>query len=144
MGDVVADSRAVGWTVGVILGLVAYNIPAFFRYMRSTPKQLLSFHGPDAPITRTDSSGEIRTFLSQLHDGGLIVYFDPRQSDVKLDESQWVALSEIERVTLCRVLTQATVVDGHTPPELRLIDRAGRRRASYSTIDKRLDLFDTV
>jgi hypothetical protein len=137
IGDVIADSRVVSWTIGVIVALVASQIPAFYRYMRSTPQQLLSFHGPDSPITRTTSSGDIRAFLSRFHECGLLIGFDPRQSHVKLDENQWAALSEPERITLCQVLTRAAIVDGkHTPLALRLTDRAGSTLAFYSTAEK--------
>ena len=138
LGEAITGSRAVGWFASVVLGLLAYQIPAFFRYMRSSPQQLLSFHGPNAPITRSTSSGEIRTFLAQLHDSGLLIDFDPRGSDVILDKAQWTALSETEKATMCRILTQATIVDGNSPDELRLLDHAGTTIAVYSTGGRRL------
>lgn len=138
-GEMFTGSYAIGWIAGVILALISYQIPTFFRYAKSSPKQLLAFHGPDAPITKTKSSGELRAFLSQLHDGGFLLDFDPKQPNVALDETQWENLSEPERTTLCRVLTQAAVVHGNAPPELSLLDRKGRPLASYLTAEQRLD-----
>jgi len=89
IGGLIADSRAIDWTIGLILGTAGYLFPGFIRYTRSSPKQLLSFHGPDAPISRATSSGELRAFLSQLHKGGLLLDFNPQKSDAKVDRSQW-------------------------------------------------------
>ncbi len=88
-GKIVVDSTVVGWILAIVLGVAAYQIPAFVRYIRSTPQQMLAFHGPDAPITKTTSAGEIRSFLSYLHDGGLLLDFEPDQPDVLLDKAQW-------------------------------------------------------
>ena len=96
---------------------------------------MLSFHGSDAPITRTDSIGEIRAFLSQLHDGRLLLNFNPKDVNVTVDEVQWANLEEEEKSTLCRILTRATVIDGDAPSELRLIGRDKKLVALYSTID---------
>lgn len=138
VGEMITSSHAVGWFAGAVLGLVAYQIPAFLRYIRSNPQQLLSFYGQDSPITGSTSSGEIQTFLAQLHDGGLLIDFDPQKPDVLLDRNQWTALSDAEKKTMCRVLTQATIVDGNSPRELRLLDRAGSTLALYSTTARRL------
>ncbi len=143
-GDSIAalltSSTLVQWIAGVLGAVLTYEFVRFIRYVRSTPQESLAFHGPDSPITRTTSSGEIRAFLSQFHKCGLLIGFDPRQSHVRLDENQWTALSETQKITLCQVLTRATIVDGkHAPPALRLTDRAGSTLALYSTTDKRLD-----
>ena len=143
-GDFIAtlltSSSLVQWMAGVLGALLAYEFVRFIRYLRSTPQQLLAFHGPDSPITETTSSGEIRAFLSQFHKGGLLIGFDPRQSHVKLDENQWAVLSETEKITLCQVLIRAAIVDGrHEPHTLHLIDHAGNTLALYSTTNKCLD-----
>lgn len=143
-GDLIAtlitSSTLVQWIAGIFGALLAHEFVRFICYVRYTPQQLLEFHGPDSPITRTTSSGEIRAFLSEFHKGGLLIGFDPRQSQVKLDENQWAALSETEKITLCQVLTRATIVDGgHEPQTLRLTDHAGNTLTLYSTTNKCLD-----
>ena len=144
-GDFIAtlltSSSLIHWIAGVLGAVLAHEFVRFLRYVRYSPKQLLAFHGPDSPITRTTSSGEIRAFLSDFHKGGLLIGFDPRQSHVKLDENQWEDLSENEKITLCQVLTRAAIIDGgHEPQTLRLTDHAGNTLALYSTANKYLDI----
>lgn len=97
IGEFIAGSQAMSWTLGLILGVVGYWFPGFLRYTKSTPKKLLAFHGPDAPISRATSSGELRAFLSELHEGGLLLDFNPQKSDAKVDGSQWADLTELEK-----------------------------------------------
>ena len=143
-GDLIAtlitNSSLVQWIAGVLGAVLAHEFVRFIHYVRYTPQQLLAFHGPDSPITKTTSSGEIKAFLSNLHEDGLLIGFDPRQSHVKLDENQWAVLSETEKITLCQVLTRAAIVDGgHEPQTLQLTDRTGNTLALYSTANKYLD-----
>lgn len=135
IGWVIADSRVIDWTIGLILGTAGYLLPGFIRYTRSSPKQLLSFHGPDAPISRSTSSGELRAFLSQLHEGGLLLDFNPQKSDAKVDGSQWTNLTEPEKLTLFQVLAQAKAVDGATE-DIRLLSRDGTFLAKYFIADR--------
>jgi hypothetical protein len=136
IGGLIADSRAIDWTLGSILGTVGYLFPGFIRYTRSSPKQLLSFHGPDAPISRATSSGELRAFLSQLHKGGLLLDFNPQKSDAKVDGSQWANLNEPEKIALFQILAQAKAVDGDTSGEIKLLSRDGTLLAKYSTTNR--------
>lgn len=136
IGEFVADSQAISWTLSLFLGVVGYWLPGFFRYTKSTPKQLLAFHGPDAPISRATSSGELRAFLSQLHKGGLLMDFNPQKSDAKVDGSQWANLTGLEKLTLFQVLAQAKAVDGDTTEGIRLLSHDGTLLASYSITDK--------
>jgi hypothetical protein len=134
------DSSLVQWIAGVLGAVLANEFVRFIHYIRYTPQQLLAFHGPDSPITRTTSSGDIRSFLSKFHEEGLLIGFDPRQSHVKLDENQWAVLSENEKITLCQVLTRAVIVDGgHEPQTIQLTNRKGNVLALYSTASKHLD-----
>lgn len=136
IGWLIADSRVIDWTIGLILGTAGYLLPSFIRYTRSSPKQLLSFHGPDAPISRSTSSGELRTFLSQLHEGGLLLDFSPQKSDAKVDGSQWANLTEPEKLTLFQVLAQAKAVDGDATGDVRLLSHDGTLLAKYSIADR--------
>ena len=136
IGEFIAGSQTISWTLSLILGIVGYWLPGFFRYTKSTPKQLLAFHGPDAPISRATSSFELRAFLSQLHEGGLLMDFNPQKSDVTVDGSQWANLSEFEKLTLFQVLAQAKAVDGDTTKNIRLISNDGTLLASHSITDK--------
>ena len=136
IGGLIADSRVINWTIGLILGIAGYLFPGFIRYTQSSPKSLLSFHGPDAPISRTTSSGELRTFLSQLHKGGLLLEFNPWKSDAKVDESQWANLIEPEKITLFQILAQAKAVDGDADQEIKLRSHDGTLLVKYSTTNK--------
>ncbi len=136
IGEFIADSQAINWMLSLILGAAGYWLPGFFRYAKSTPKQLLSFHGPDAPISRATSSGELRGFLSQLHKGGLLLDFNPQKSDAKVDGSQWANLTELEKLTLFQVLAQAKAVDGDTTEDIRLLSRDGTLLAKYSITNR--------
>ena len=136
IGEFIADSQAISWTLSLILGTVSYWLPGFFRYTKSTPKQLLSFHGLDAPISRTTSSGELRAFLSQLHEGGLLLDFNPQRNDAKVDVPQWNNLTELEKLTLLQILAQAKAVDGDSTQDIRLLDRNGIFLAKYSVTDR--------
>lgn len=135
VGELIADSQAINWTLGLILGAAGYWLPGFIRYTRSTPKQLLSFHGRNAPISRATSSGELRSFLSQLHEGGLLLDFNPQKSDARVDGSQWADLVDPEKLLFFQVLAQAQAVDGNRTEEIKLFDRDGTLLASYSTND---------
>lgn len=136
IGEFIAGSQAMSWTLGLILGVVGYWFPGFLRYTKSTPKKLLAFHGPDAPISRATSSGELRAFLSELHEGGLLLDFNPQKSDAKVDGSQWADLTELEKLTLFQVLAQAKGIDGNTTTNIRLLSQDGTLLASYSITDK--------
>lgn len=136
VGSLIADSRVIDWTLGVILAVVGYQVPAFIKYTRSTPKQLLAFHGPGAPISRSTSSGQLRTFLSQLHEGGLLLDFDPNNEFAKVDGVQWANLVASEKLTLAQVLMQAQAVEAGSAGEIRFLDRDGKFLARYSSTDK--------
>ncbi|OGI54521.1 MAG: hypothetical protein A3E57_08725 [Candidatus Muproteobacteria bacterium RIFCSPHIGHO2_12_FULL_60_33] len=135
-GGLIADSQLIDWTLGVILAVVGYHVPAFIKYTRSTPKQLLAFHGPGAPISRSTSSGELKTFLSQLHDGGLLLDFHPKNDSATVDGTQWANLVDSERLTLAQVLMQAQAIDGATVGEVRILDGNGELLTRYSASDK--------
>ena len=136
IGDLVADSRATDWTLGIVLGVVGYYLPAFVRYRGSTPKELLAFHGPGAPISRSTSSREIRTFLAQLHEGGLLLDFLPSNDFAKVNDAQWSNLVESERLALAQVLMQAQAVDFGSVGQIRILDHNGTLLARYSATDK--------
>ena len=135
-GEFIADSQAMNWMLSLILGAAGYWLPDFFRYTKSTPKQLLSFHGPDAPISRATSSGELRTFLWQLREGGLLLDFNPQKSDAKVDRAQWSNLTELEKLTLFQVLSQAEAVEGDSTQDIRLLSPDGTLLAKYSITNK--------
>ena len=134
IGMLTADSRLINWALGLIGGVVGYFLAGFIRYARSTPQQILSFHGPNAPISRSTSSGELQAFLSQLHKGGLLLKFHPKKSDVSVDGSQWANLHEPEKLTLFQVLARAQIVNGYSTQEIKLFNRDGTLLAKYSTI----------
>lgn len=142
VGEFIADSRILNWTFGFILGAVGFQMPAFLGYTRSTPKQLLTFHGPDAPISRSTSSGELRTFLSQLHKGGLLLSFAPHGSDAKVNEVQWRNLQDSEKLTLFQVLAQAQRIDATQTPEIRLFSKNDVLLATYSTGERTMQSRD--
>lgn len=137
IGSLIANSQVIDTTLAIVLGVVGYHIPAFIRYTRSTPKQLLAFHGPGAPISRSTSSGELRAFLCVLHEGGLLLDFLPNNDFAKVDGVQWGNLVESEKLTLAQVLMQLQAVDAvRVFGEIRLLDREGTLLARYSTSDK--------
>ena len=131
-----ADSQAMKWMFSLILGAAGFLLFGFFRYTKLTPKQLLSFHGPDAPISRATSSGELRTFLWQLREGGILLDFNPQKSDAKVDGAQWANLTELEKLTLFQVLAQAKAVDGDSTQDIRLLSPDGTLLAKYSITNK--------
>ena len=135
-GSLIANSQLIDWTLGVILATVGYQVPAFIKYTRAAPKQLLAFHGPGAPISRSTSSGELRTLLSQLHDGGLLLDFHPKNDFATVDENQWTSLADSERLTLAQVLMQAQAVDGGAIGGVRILDSDGMLLTRYSASDK--------
>ncbi len=135
LGEFINDTTLVRWTAGLVLGVIGYELPKFIKYARSTPKQFLAFHGPNAPISRTQSAGEIRTFLSQLNKGGLLLDFHPQREDTTVARAQWSELSDAERLTLCQILMQARVLYDNSASELRLLGGDGVVLATYSAID---------
>jgi hypothetical protein len=142
IGAFIAGSRVLNWILGFILGGVGFLLPAFFRYARSTPQQILTFHGPDAPISRSTSSGELRTFLSQLHKGGLLLSFTPHGSDAKVDEAQWRKLQDSEKLTFFQVLAQAQKVDASPGAEIRIFAQNGIPLAKYSIRQRTIQSHD--
>ncbi len=142
IGEFIADSHVINWTLGLIIGVVGYHLPTFIRYTRSTPQQLLSFHGPNAPISRSTSAGELQTFISQLHKGGLLLYFHPQKSDAKVAGSQWANLIESDKLTLFQVLARAQVVDGDATQEIKLFNSDGTLLARYSTINGTMNFME--
>ena len=137
ISTLITSSFFIQWIAGVLGAVLLYEFVRFIHYVRYTPQQLLAFHGHDSPITKTTSSGEIRAFLSNLHEKGLLIDFDPHQSHASLDENQWTALPENEKITLCQVLIRATIVDGgHETQELQITNQEGRPLALYSTTTK--------
>ncbi|MBN2171544.1 MAG: hypothetical protein JW819_09525 [Candidatus Krumholzibacteriota bacterium] len=135
IGEIVFDSRLLGWILGILLGIAAYWAPAFLKYRKSSPHQFLSFHGPNSPITRSKSRGQLRTAIAQLAEGGLLVDFDPHSKEATADATQWTALSGREKLTLCQILAQAIRVEGLDPGELALVDREENTLALYSCAD---------
>jgi len=134
-GGLIADSRVVEWTLGTVLFIVGYQLPSFIRYTRSSPKQFLAYHRPGGPISRSRSSGELRTFLAQIYEGGLLLDFHPNNNYAKVDGEQWANLAESEKLTLAQVLMQAQAVDGSAVGNVRILGRDGTLLANYSTTD---------
>jgi len=135
VGELIYDTTFVRWSGGFVLGVIAYQMPAFFKYVRSTPKERLAFHGPNAPISRTKSVGEIRAFLGDLHKGGLLLDFYPGREEAALDRAQWALLSDPERLTLCQVLMQARILHDDSASKVRLVGDDGAALGTYSAID---------
>lgn len=131
LGEMTTGSEVIGYIVSATFGVVGFLIPAFFKYQKAKPKDLLAFHGPDSPITRTTSSGELRNFLSQLHKGGLLVDFNPSIKFAVVNEEQWNALGDSEKLTLCSVLAQAGRVDGNSLPEIVVTTGSMKTLANY-------------
>jgi hypothetical protein len=124
IGGALSNGGALGWVIGIILGIFGYLLPGFIRYSKSSPKQLLAFHGPDGPINRSTSAPEIQTFLAQLHDGGLLLDFQPMKPEATVDRGQWVELAEAERTTFMQVLGQARNLAGHGKA-VQILDASG-------------------
>ncbi len=125
LGEVFFDSRMAAWGSSLVLGLVAFMLPSFLAYRKMSPGQALSFHGPGSPITHTQSSGELRSFLGQLADGGLLLSFSPERPIVAVDDAQWGGLSDEEQLTACQIFAQATRIDGPSPQEIEVVGRDG-------------------
>lgn len=136
VGSIIADSLMVRLSIGIIFSIVGYQLPGFIRYVRSSPKQLLAYHGPDAPISRSRSLGELKAFWWQLHEGGLLLDFRPNDNYAEVDGGQWVNLTEHEKVALAQVLMQAQAVDGAAVGNVRILGRDGTLLANYSTSER--------
>jgi len=136
------DVALVRWIGGLVLGVIAYEIPAFIKYVRATPKEQLAFHGPNAPITRTKSVGEIRAFLGGLHKGGLLLDFHPGGEDASIARAQWALLSDAERLTLCQVLMQARILHDDSVVRIRVVGDDSTPLATYSVTDGYISLED--
>lgn len=135
-GSLIANSQLIEWTLGVFLAIVGYHVPAFIKYARAAPKQLLAFHGPGAPISRSTSLAELRTFLSRLHDGGLLLDFHPKNDFATVDENQWASLADPERLALAQVLMQAQAIEDGAVVGVRILDSNGMLLTRYSASDK--------
>ena len=142
IGELIYDVALVRWIGGVVLGVIAYEIPAFIKYVRATPKEQLAFHGSNAPITRTKSVGEIRAFLGGLHKGGLLLDFHPGREEARVTRAQWALLSDAERLTLCQVLMQARILHDESALRLRLIGDDSAPLATYSVTDGSISFED--
>ena len=100
------DSSLLQWIVRLGLGIVGYNIPAFVRYNKASPKQLLAFHGENAPLSRSKSANEIATFLSQLEKGGLIQGINKGMNAVAVYKEKWNELNASEQIAFSQIAAQ--------------------------------------
>ncbi len=130
--QLVTDSPVIQRGSGLLCFFVGYQVWAFLRYVRSSPQELLAFHGPGSPITRSRSSDEVRAFLSRLHDGGLLRSFEPSNPCVSVDSVQWQAFSDREKVTLAQVVLQACALCQHSVTEVLIVDERKEFLARFS------------
>jgi hypothetical protein len=142
IGELIYDVALVRWIGGLVLGVIAYEIPAFIKYVRATPKQQLAFHGPNAPITKTQSVGEVRAFLGGLHKGGLLLDFHPASEEASVARTQWASLSDAERLTLCQVLMRARILHDDSAVRIRVVGDERAALATYSVTDGYISLED--
>jgi len=125
-------STPIQWGAGFLCGAFGYWLTAFIRYTRSTPQELLKFHGPDSPITRTQSENELRAFMSQLLDGGLLISFDPSTVNAVVDREQWDCLTPRERLTFAQIILQGCQLRVASADTVSLCDSKNRSIAHYS------------
>ena len=111
IGNLITDNGAVVWGLSLVIGMIGYSLSSFIKYTRSSPKQLLLFHGMDSPLSRSKSRGELQTFFSQLHEGGLVVNFIPNKQSIIVNRPQWEDLTDEEKIAFLQIAGQVVSVE---------------------------------
>lgn len=132
IASTITQLKIIQLGVGGFFGLIGYNIPSFLIYTKSSPIQLLKFHGPNSPITKSRSTNEIRTIIMQLNESGLIKKFYPFKNQVIVENSQWKTLGEDSKNTLCQIIFQACLLENNSVIEIYIYSNTMNQIAIYS------------
>ena len=88
-----------------------------------SPKKLLAFHGKDSPIMRSNSLGELQTFMHQLKKGGLLINIIPHQTAL-VNKMKWDELTDSEKLCFSKIAAQFFKLNtGNGEVEIKSMDQ---------------------
>lgn len=103
IAPLVTSSAEVQWVISIGFGFAGSFLGKFINYWRMTPRQLIAYHCESSHLPTTTSTGDLRNFVTRLHDKGFITSLPDIDQQVFVDEGQWNELSHEEKNLFAKV-----------------------------------------